>query len=290
MGKEGASKVKLTVIIGYILVVVVLIAGLSALYRNLVEYSNKKVKSEELTEMIIVGNTLSLLYEIESEQNLLTPSSALKYFINYDSIIPEIENNLHELHILSKDSSRHVKLDSISLLIKSKRDNLNDIILLLDSIREAPQIVKETHSSYESQLDNKSDTTIISKDRKSFLARLKNVFVGKPDSTVIIENRVVDTVMNRVRYSERLDMSRQLELQATLVDRQIVLSNTNRMLTDRIDELLKDIEQEEFKKSIKLIEEKEHAILRSQKIILIVATIAIIIALIFAVLDRKSVV
>ena len=132
MGKEGASKVKLTVIIGYILVVVVLIAGLSALYRNLVEYSNKKVESEELTEMIIVGNTLSLLYEIESEQNLLTPSSALKYFINYDSIIPEIENNLHELHILSKDSSRHVKLDSISLLIKSKRDNLNDIILLLD--------------------------------------------------------------------------------------------------------------------------------------------------------------
>ena len=284
MGKEGTSKVKLTVIIGYILVVIVLIGGLWALYRNLVEYSNKKVESEELTEMIIVGNTLSLLYEIESEQNLLTPSSALKYFINYDSIIPEIENNLHELHIMSKDSSRHVKLDSISLLIKSKRDNLNDIILLLDSIREAPQIVKETHSSYESQLDNKSDTTIISKDRKSFLARLKNVFVGKPDSTVIIENRVVDTVVNRIRYSERLDMSRQLELQATLVDRQIVLSNTNRMLTDRINELLKDIEQEEFKKSIKLIEEKEHAILRSQKIILIVATIAIIIALIFAVL------
>src|SRR5690554_3308998 len=134
MDKEKASKVKLTVIIGYILVVIVLIAGLFALYRNLVEYSDKKVKSDDLTEMIIVGNTLTLLYEIESEQNLLTSSSALQYIRNYDSIIPVIEKNLHELSILSEDSSRTVKLDTIRLLVNSKRDNLNDIILLLDSI------------------------------------------------------------------------------------------------------------------------------------------------------------
>ena len=151
MDKEGASKAKLTVIIGYILVVIVLITGLSTLYRNLVEYSNKKINSDDLTEIVIVGNTLSLLYEIESEQNLLTPSSTLQYFIIYDSIIPEIEKNLLELHILTQDSSRKGKLDSISLLIKYKRDNLNEVILLLDSIREAPQIVRETHSSFESK-------------------------------------------------------------------------------------------------------------------------------------------
>ena len=301
MDKEGASKAKLTVIIGYILVVIVLITGLSTLYRNLVEYSNKKIKSDDLTEIVIVGNTLSLLYEIESEQNLLTPSSTLQYFIIYDSIIPEIEKNLLELHILSQDSSRKDKLDSISLLIKYKRDNLNEVILLLDSIREAPQIVRETHSSFESkgssredsdyidesvntQPDNKSDTTIISKERKGFFKRLRNVFVGRPDSTIVIENRIIDTVVNKVRYSERLDLSRQVELQAALVNRQIILSNTNRMLTARIDELLKDIEQEEIKKSIQLLEEKERTLSRSQKIIYIVSVIAIIISLLFAIL------
>ena len=301
MDKEGASKAKLTVIIGYILVVIVLITGLSTLYRNLVEYSNKKIKSDDLTEIVIVGNTLSLLYEIESEQNLLTPSSTLQYFIIYDSIIPEIEKNLLELHILTQDSSRKGKLDSISLLIKYKRDNLNEVILLLDSIREAPQIVRETHSSFESkgssredsdyidesvntQPDNKSDTTIISKERKGFFKRLRNVFVGRPDSTIVIENRIIDTVVNKVRYSERLDLSRQVELQAALVNRQIILSNTNRMLTARIDELLKDIEQEEIKKSIQLLEEKERTLSRSQKIIYIVSVIAIIISLLFAIL------
>ena len=301
MDKEGASKAKLTVIIGYILVVIVLITGLSTLYRNLVEYSNKKIKSDDLTEIVIVGNTLSLLYEIESEQNLLTPSSTLQYFIIYDSIIPEIEKNLLELHILSQDSSRKDKLDSISLLIKYKRDNLNEVILLLDSIREVPQIVRETHSSFESkgssredsdyidesvntQPDNKSDTTIISKERKGFFKRLRNVFVGTPDSTIVIENRIIDTVVNKVRYSERLDLSRQVELQAALVNRQIILSNTNRMLTARIDELLKDIEQEEIKKSIQLLEEKERTLSRSQKIIYIVSVIAIIISLLFAIL------
>ena len=301
MDKEGASKAKLTVIIGYILVVIVLITGLSTLYRNLVEYSNKKINSDDLTEIVIVGNTLSLLYEIESEQNLLTPSSTLQYFIIYDSIIPEIEKNLLDLHILSLDSSRKDKLDSISLLIKYKRDNLNEVILLLDSIREAPQIVRETHSSFESkgssredsdyidesvntQPDNKSDTTIISKERKGFFKRLRNVFVGTPDSTIVIENRIIDTVVNKVRYSERLDLSRQVELQAALVNRQIILSNTNRMLTARIDELLKDIEQEEIKKSIQLLEEKERTLSRSQKIIYIVSVIAIIISLLFAIL------
>ena len=311
MVKEGAWKAKLTVIIGYILVFIVLIAGLSALYRNLVEYSNKKVNSDYLTEMVIVSNTLSLLYEIESEQNLLTPSSTRQYFINYDSIIPEIEKNLLELHILSQDSSRKVKLDSISQLIKFKRDNLNKVVLLLDSIKEAPQIVRETHSSFElkgrskeisdyidksinTQPNNKSDTTIISKERKGFFARLRNVFVGRPDSTIVIENRsgvnnediklIIDTVVNKVQYSERLDMSRQVVLQAALLDRQIILSNTNRMLTDRIDELLKDIEQEEIRKSIQLLEEKEYAISRSQKIIYFVSVIALIIALLFAIL------
>ena len=311
MVKEGAWKAKLTVIIGYILVFIVLIAGLSALYRNLVEYSNKKVNSDYLTEMVIVSITLSLLYEIESEQNLLTPSSTRQYFINYDSIIPEIEKNLLELHILSQDSSRRVKLDSISQLIKFKRDNLNKVVLLLDSIKEAPQIVRETHSSFElkgrskeisdyidksinTQPNNKSDTTIISKERKGFFARLRNVFVGRPDSTIVIENRsgvnnediklIIDTVVNKVQYSERLDMSRQVVLQAALLDRQIILSNTNRMLTDRIDELLKDIEQEEIRKSIQLLEEKEYAISRSQKIIYFVSVIALIIALLFAIL------
>lgn len=311
MVKEGAWKAKLTVIIGYILVFIVLIAGLSALYRNLVEYSNKKVNSDYLNEMVIVSNTLSLLYEIESEQNLLTPSSTRQYFINYDSIIPEIEKNLLELHILSQDSSRRVKLDSISQLIKFKRDNLNKVVLLLDSIKEAPQIVRETHSSFElkgrskeisdyidksinTQPNNKSDTTIISKERKGFFARLRNVFVGRPDSTIVIENRsgvnnediklIIDTVVNKVQYSERLDMSRQVVLQAALLDRQIILSNTNRMLTDRIDELLKDIEQEEIRKSIQLLEEKEYAISRSQKIIYFVSVIALIIALLFAIL------
>lgn len=311
MDKEGASKIKLTVIIGYILVVIVLIAGLTALYRNLVDYSNKKIRSEDLSELFIVSNTLSLLYEIESEQNLLTPSTARQYYINYDSIIPEIERNLHELHLLSQDSSRKVKLDSISLLINSKRDNLYDIVLLLDSLSEAPQIIRETHSSFESkgksddisdlinknfnsENDNRSDTTIISKEKKGFFSRLRNVFVGSADSTIVIEKRssvnnegikhIIDTVINKVRYSERLDMSRQLELQTSLVDRQNIMSVTNRMLTSRIDELLKDIEQEEYRKSIQLLEEKEYTISRSQKIMLIVSIIAIVIALLFAIL------
>src|SRR5690554_416088 len=312
MKRDKASKVKLTVVLGYLLVVVVLISGLIVLNKNLIDFSNKRVENDDLSELILVGNTLSLLYEVESEQSIITASNAQQYLVKYDSIIPLVEANLEELYWLSQDSIRKIKLDSIYYLIGTKRENLNEIVLLLDSIGETPKIVTETYSSYESKgqnkyiseivkerngnstNENKSDTTVIRKGKKRFLERLRNVFVAEPDSTIIIENRhpanesdinvIIDTVVNKVRYSERLDMSRHLKLQTALLERQDIMSNTNRMLTLRIDELLKEIEQEEISKSIELLEDKEKAISTSQKTLRAVSVIAIVIVLLFAIL------
>ncbi|HLW08841.1 MAG TPA: ATP-binding protein [Fermentimonas sp.] len=312
MKREKASKVKFTVILGYLLVVIVLISGLIAINGNLIDFSNKRVENDDLSELILIGNTLSLLYEAESEQSILTASNAQQYLIKYDSITPLVEANLQELYWLSQDSIRKIKLDSIYYLIGTKRENLNDIVLLLDSIGETPKIVTETYSSYESKgqnkyiseivkerngnstNENKSDTTVIRKGKKRFLERLRNVFVAEPDSTIIIENRhpanesdinvIIDTVVNKVRYSERLDMSRHLKLQADLMERQNIMNNTNRLLTLRIDELLKQIEQEEINKSIELLKDKEIAISNSQSTLRLVSVIAILIVLLFAIL------
>jgi hypothetical protein len=44
MKKKGASNIKVSVILSYLLVVSVMITGLIALYNNLVDFSNKKVR------------------------------------------------------------------------------------------------------------------------------------------------------------------------------------------------------------------------------------------------------
>ncbi|MDD4778587.1 MAG: ATP-binding protein [Fermentimonas sp.] len=312
MRKRGHSKIKLSVILGYILVVTVMTIGLIALYNNLVDFSNKKIRNEDMSELMIVGNILSLLYEVENEQNLLTAESAKQYYFRYDSVIPEVKDNLSSLKEFTDDYRRKVQLDSISLLMEIKSANLSDISTLLDSLRQSPDIIKESESSFVPRELNRSisdylekknlyrsntaqsDTSFIAKDRKGFFDRVRDVFVANPDSTIVIENRsvtsenefrlIVDTIINKVRYSEKLDLRKQREFHTALLRKQELMSQSNRMLSARIDELLKNIEQEELRKSLLLISEREHTLTQSQNTMLIVSLFSIVIAIFFAIL------
>ena len=131
-------------------------------------------------------------------------------------------------------------------------------------------------------------------ERRRFLDRVRDVFDGRADSTLVIESRsvvadnefklIVDTLINKVRYSERLDLERQRQFQQAFFERQELISHTNRMLTARIDELLKEIEQEEIAKSVQLLVDKEEALTRSEDTMHIVSIVALVIALVFGLL------
>lgn len=311
--KRGSSKIKYTVIIGYVLVVAVMALGLLALYRNWVDYSDQKIKRGDMSELLIVGNTLSLLYEIESEQNLINAESAEQYFLKYDSIAPKIKANLDELKLISIDTTRITKLDTIQLLVDKKRENLQEVAALLDSIRHSPIKLVQTETSYVPEKLNReiaeflggkdlsgggsineSDTSVVAGGKRGFLDRVRDVFVGRTDSTLVIEKKsvvsdnefklLVDTLIRKVRYSEMLDLEQQRKFQVAYLARQEAMSRTNRLLTARIDELLKGIEQEELEKSLQLILEKERTISGSQRIMFIASCVALLIAFVFAVL------
>ena len=312
MEKKRSFRIKFVVIAGYLLVGVVLVIGLLAIYRNLVVFSENRIKNEDLSELLIVGNTLSRLYEIESDQNLFSAESAQQYFLKYDSIVPEINSHLDSLKQLTNDNSRVAKLDTIQFLIEDKRENLQIVALLLDSIRKAPRITLHLESSYipkelnreisdyltsrnlNTPKKNESDTSVVLGERRGFLDRVRDVFVASQDSTILIESKsvmtendfklVVDTIINKVRYSERIDLERQKQFQLAFIQRQGEMSHTNRMLTARIDDLLKGIEQEELRKSLQLIRDKDRALSSSQRTMRIVSSLAAFFAIIFGIL------
>lgn len=312
MSKIKPTKTKFTVIIGYVLVMGVMALGLIALYNNLVDYSNKKIDNKDLSELLTVSNTLSLLYEIESEQNFISAESAEAYFHTFDSITPVINDNLKKLKTAATDSTRAIKLDSIALLVALKKENLLQMSILLDSLRRAPVILRQTESSFvpkelnreiteylESKDFNapslsRSDTSVVVGERRRFLDRVRDVFDGRADSTIVIESRavvadtefrlIVDTLINKVRYSERLDLDRQRKFQQAFFERQELISQTNRMLTGRIDDLLKEIEQEEMVKSVQLLVDKEEALSRSENTMQLASIGALAIALVFGLL------
>ncbi len=244
MRKTGFKKMKFTVIAGYLLVVVVMTLGLYCLYRNLVNYSSQKIRNEDLSSLLIVGNTLSKLYEVESDQNLFTAENARQYFLRYDSLVPEIHHNL----ILLKQTTHHPshvnKVDTIVRLINDKKENLQAVALLLDSLNRMPEVTGNEHTF----------------------------------------RVIVDTLINKVRYSEQLDMARQKELQRVFSQQLDTMYTTNRMLTARIDDLLKDIEQDEMSNSLRLVTEKGQILRGSQRTMFVISVLAILIALSFSIL------
>lgn len=312
MRKGGSFKIKFTVITGYLLVMIIMILGLYGVYRNLVVFTNQKIQSEDHAELLLVGNTLSKLYEIESDQNLFTAESARQYFHTYDSIAPEINNYLDTLKLTTRDDARAAKLDTIKHLIQEKKKNLQLVALLLDSITETPLLTQQTESSYiprslnrevadfleknnlQTPRRNETDTSVVVGKRKGLIDRVRNVFVAAPDSTLVIKNKsvvnerqfsvIVDTLINKIRYSEKLDLTKQRQFQIALLSRLETMSITNRMLTSRIDDLLKSIEQEEIRKSIQLIVDKEKALTDSQRTMFIVSCLAVLIALLVGML------
>ena len=310
--RKGSSRAKVTVIIGYLLVMIVMGLGLVDIYKNLEEYSTKKAESQDFSELLVVSNTLSLLFEIESEQNLLTSQSARRYFQKYDSIVPVVSANLTKLKSTAIDSARVMKLDSIEMLVGKKKENLQVVAALLDSIRRAPRITRSIESSQVARelnqeivdylgskdlgvaQENKSDTSVVMGERKGFFTRIRDAITGRPDSTVVIESKskvtdhefelIVDTIINKVIYSEQLDLQNQRRFQAALLARQKIVTRTNHLLTARINELLTGIEQEEMMKSFQRLVDREEVLARSQVTIHWYSFVAVGIAMLFATL------
>lgn len=311
-----SDKTKFLVLLGYLLLLIIMVIGLISVYNTLVDFSEKRIENDELKELIIVGNAVSKLYEIESHQNLLNANNARRYFEYYDSIKPMVFIQLDSLSSLTNDAFRKNNLDSIKFLINEKNQNLADIAVLLDSIEKTPGIItdvsysttpKKTNAEISKYLEEinrenttpevlQTDTTVVRGTRRRLLDRVRDVFTPTSDSTVVIETQVqkevvqkdlqliVDTIVNMVRYSERLDLANQRRFQLALLSRQAAMTATNNMLTSRIDNLLKRIEQEEFEKSIKLLADKDAALNSSQRIMLIVSSLAILIGIVFGLL------
>ena len=174
-----------------------------------------------------------------------------------------------------------------------------EVRTIIESSYEPPALNREiirylTNRNLNPSLDQKSDTSVVKGARKGFIERVRNVFVASEDSTLVIEKQsvvtanqfkvMVDTLINKIRTSEQLDLKRYKQFELEFLRQLEVASVTNSILTARIDGLLKSVEQEEIEKSIRLVMDRQKAISSSQQTLLIVSTLAVLIALLFGLL------
>lgn len=312
---ETKSKSKYLVISGYILLVATMTAGLWIIFKNLVDFSDRMVIDESKIELVVVGNVINSLYETEGAYNLSNYDNAKEYLAKYDSIRPVVSSRIDTLKQLSDNPNRILMLDSIEVLLGEKEENLQAIFILMDSVRKAPTIIRQTTNTIvpsrlnneiseflkeknlgpEEEVENVTDTTVIKQERKGLFRRLGDAFAGRQDSTVILQNRpgaivqkefelIVDTIVNMVRHSERLNLERQKFFQSALFRRQTAMNHTNLVLTNKIDNLLKTIEKEEIEKNLALIGDRDSTLSKSYQTASVLSIIATAIALLFGLL------
>ncbi len=311
---ESKSIGKYLVLSGYVLLVLIMLVGLWAIYKNLVDFSHDRVRNEDRQELIIVSNIINQLYEAEGTTDLMTYDSATDYIDTFLEIKPQVGLKIDSLKQLTEDAIRVAQLDSIEVLLDMKEENLMAVLSLMDSLRKVPPIIRESVNTFvpkrlnsdismyieEKIIDEiieeaNTDTTVIRREKKGLFKRLGDAISGREDSTVILENHptrvvqrdfslIIDTIVNMVRYSERLNLESQKKFQIALVNRQTQMNYTNQILTARVDELLKHIEQEELEKSLSLVEAKETTLSKSYNTVYTVSIIAILIAVVFGLL------
>ncbi len=308
------GNIKLIVLVGYISLFVLAIFSAVMLYRELVGFSSKKNPFEERNELKLVSNALVYMYETECIRNAIltdnTDNDSLK--LEYITKNKRILLFIDSLQNSTTDKYIHVRIDSVKYYLGEKEKNLYNIILLLDTIKQFPESKEITKTKisnidksnlnilFKKNLDAAADTSFLFSKKRSFLTRVRDVFVDSKDSTKIITKKgeskidstyilpaklLTDTV---IQYFSKINL-KNTKKNALLIS-QLSIRQTNilyydELLSFQINRILYEIDQKERQLMVDLNKEKEKALKRSLKLVFGIAFVSLFTLIIFIILS-----
>ncbi len=303
----------LIVTIGYILIASLTILGIKLIYDEIVKLSEVTKSAEERKELVVIGNTLVSLYKLEGSTSLAASMDQQNTKIRYDYLLNEVVSQIDTLKSISTDSVMTQHLDSISILLDAKRKNTWQMLALLDSVEQkiTKEVSKTTVLSKKdiddlnrilvNKTQNIEDTAIIRSEKKGFFKRLGDAFKSNPkDSTIKISKNQIKTIDSAIlptltdtltQFIDEKILSNDKkngEIMQRLIVRQNSMNRTNEHLTSQINKIMRDLERREFANSMKLIEEKEETLKRSNKIVSTIGFLALGSTLLFLTLTLRS--
>ena len=306
------------VIIGFIIMIALCMLGIALIYFELLNFSKYNGTSTERTELVTANSLLVSLYKVESVGNLLMISASPDLKNEYDSLMQEAHEQIELLKSITNDTVVMVHLDRIAHLLDLKKANVQRMASLLDSINtEFPkEIVKKTVISgwdcdnLEDILQQSvkkvanmimEDSTFVLAKRKGFMDRVRNVFVPKTDSSLVVsktrEERkdsllipvLIDTLTQYIQELSWKYEERHWRLTQQLANKQNLIYEVNRDLSSQISILLHSLEERKQETSMSLLKEKETTLKRSSRIVAIIGFLAIITVLAFLIMSLTSI-
>ncbi|MDL2252107.1 response regulator [Odoribacter sp. OttesenSCG-928-J03] len=297
---------KLKVISGYLILCLLSVLLFTLIYGQLNQLAESERNVNTANDkLFIIGNTITGLYESENLSNAFILTGENNYFRQYREVIEDVQFNIDSLTILTEDSTQRLRIDSIYLLIEDKIHNLQELARAKKTFvpderyNKAIADIEANKDSIREQINTRRKvmTTLDSSYIKSNKKRGWRLFSrAKPDSILQItvsHYTTIDSVNTRAYFQNTdsilniinlmwHDIQNQTQSIAQNVSqKEYVLIRQSTLISEKLREILGAYEQEEMKRSVIIIENREQIARRSTQIITYVAIAALLIIVFF---------
>ena len=303
---EQSGHITLKVILGYLLLVAIAVCSVVYIYQIIEQVAGEEEPDSKARQKVyLVTNTLSLLYESEALGQLVgMPQNNVNHF---NRTLNKAHSNMDSLRVLITDSVQLLKIDTIDMLLRQKRLNTRR---LLETWKETntehlytiniEKVIAEQDTFIEQKeikehVVVKQDTILSQKKPRGFFRRLADAFSPSREDTSIIVNTtrqiVTDTLVNVFNPADTIasvlknlqdSVAGQRKLLADqLLERAANLRYNNSIVTRKINQILRDIEEEEVNASLERMQNKQKILRETSLLIDGIAIVSVVIVIIF---------
>lgn len=304
------------VILGYLLLILIAVCSIVYIYNIIEQFAGEDVPDNKSREKVyLVTNTLSLLYESEAIGQVIgRPKGEINHF---NRTLNKALRNMDSLRTLVSDSLLYAKIDTINMLIEQKRRNTRRLLetwretnvenLYAQNIEKviARQDTVVRQFEIQERVIVRQDSMKTSQPRKprGFFRRLGDVFSPpKADSVIVVNTTrqvVTDTLVNTFNPADTIvtvlknlqdsvaDQRKQLVEE--LLERAANLRYDNSIITSRINQMLRNIEEEEVNTSMERVVKKQEVLRETSYLIAGIAALSLVLVLVFIILIARDI-
>ena len=303
---EQSGHITLKVIMGYLLLIVIAVCSVVYIYQIVEQIAGEEEPDTKARRKVyLVTNTLSLLYESEALGQLVgMPQNDVKHF---NRTLNKAHRNMDSLRVLISDSVQLLKIDTIDMLLRQKRRNTSRLLETWKEVNTehlytlniekviAQQDTLIQQMEIKEHVVVKQDTVLNPVKPRGFFRRLADAFSPRrPDTSIVVNTTrqiVTDTLVNAFNPSDTsVSVLKSIQdsvadqrklLSEQLLDRAANLRYNNSIVTSKINQILRDIEEEEVNASLERMQGKQQLLRETSLLIAGIAIVSVVIVIIF---------
>lgn len=299
---------------GYLLLIAIAVYSVVYIYQIVEQIAGEEEPDNKARQKVyLVTNTLSLLYESEALGQLVgIPQNDVNHF---NRTLNKAHRNMDSLRVLISDSVQLLKIDTIDMLLRQKRRNTSRLLETWKEVNtehlytiNIEKVIAEQDTIFQQMeikehVVVKQDTILNPTKPRGFFRRLAEAFSpGRPDTSIVVNTTrqvVTDTLMNAFNPSDTIVSvlksiqdsvaCQRKQLSKQLLDRAANLRYNNSVVTSKINQILRDIEEEEVSASLERVQGKQLLLRETSLLIAGIAILSVIIVIIFIFMITRDV-